>query len=164
VPIDRLLALLARPLSLADARGPARWLQRAARLANPAEAAPDALRAVLANADAESPAVFEELARNAVLARSRVAGVNLVGAIGASPLPVAAVIGSADLFAPRAAVAPLDAPGQAGPRLVVEIPGATHVDVAIGHHVPRTVDRLWDFLVRPARAPRGPGAEAISRR
>lgn len=147
VPVDRLLALLARPLSRADARGPARWLQRAMRLANPAVARPEALRAVLANADAESPAVFEELARNAVLLRPRVAGIDLVRALVASPLPIAAVVGSADLFAPRAAVAPLDAPGQAGPRLVVEIPGATHIDLAIGHHVPQTVDRLWGFLV-----------------
>ena len=147
VPIDRLLSLLAHPLSRADARGPLRWLQQATRLANPAGAPPEALREVLANADPESPAVCEELARNAVLARSRVAGVDLVPALRASPLPVAAVVGSADLFAPRAAVAPLDEPGHAGPRLVVEVPGATHVDAAIGHHVPETVERLWGFLV-----------------
>jgi len=164
VPIDRLLARLARPLSRADARGPARWLQRAMRLANPAGAPPDLLRAVLASADAESPAVFEELARNALLARARVAGVDLVRALAASPLPVAAVVGSADLFAPREAVAPLEAPGQAGPRLVLEIPGATHVDAAIGHHVPDTVGRLWDFLVPPARVASGPEPASASRR
>ena len=146
VPVDRLLALLARPLSRADARGPARWLQRAMRLANPAVAGPEALRAVLANADAESPAVFEELARNAVFARPRIAGVDLVEALRASRLPVAAVVGTRDVFAPRAAVAPMDAPGHAGPRLVVELPGVTHIDVVIGHHVPDTVARLWEFL------------------
>jgi pimeloyl-ACP methyl ester carboxylesterase len=149
VPIHRVLAALARPLSRPDARGASRLLQRATGLANPAAAPPEALRAVLASADPESPAVFEELARNAVLARPRLAGVDLVTALRASPLPVAAVVGSRDVFAPRAAVAPLDEPGHAGPRLVVEVPGATHVDVAIGHHVPATVARLWDFLVRP---------------
>jgi pimeloyl-ACP methyl ester carboxylesterase len=148
VPIDRLLGALARPLSRPGARGALRLLQRATRLANPAAAAPEALRSVLASADPESPAVFEELARNAVLARPRIAGVDLVSALRGSPLPVAAVVGSRDIFAPRAAVRPMDAPGQAGPRLVVEIPGATHVDVAIGHHLPETVDRLWGFLVR----------------
>lgn len=146
VPIDRLLAALARPLSRPDAWGPLGLLQRAAGLANPAAAPPEALEAVLANADAESPAVFEELARNAVLARPRIAGIDLVAALRASRLPVAAVVGTADAFAPRAAVAPMDAPGHAGLRLVVELPGVTHIDVAIGHHVPDTVARLWEFL------------------
>ena len=146
VPIDRLLAALSGPLSRPGAWGPLGLFQRATGLANPAAAAPEALAAVLANADPESPAVFAELARNAVLARSQIAGVDLVGALRASPLPVAAVVGSADVFAPRAAVAPMDAPGHAGPRLVVELPGVTHIDVAIGHHVPDTVARLWEFL------------------
>jgi pimeloyl-ACP methyl ester carboxylesterase len=148
VPIDRVLAALARPLSRPRARGALRLLQRATALANPAAAEPEALRAVLASADPESPAVFGELARNAVAKRPRIAGIDLVAALRASPLPVAAVVGSRDLFAPRAAIAPIDAPGQAGPRLVVEIPDATHVDVAIGHHVPETLARLWEFLLR----------------
>jgi pimeloyl-ACP methyl ester carboxylesterase len=148
VPIDRVLAVLARPLSRPDAGGALRLFQRTTGLANPAAAAPEALEAVLANADPESPAVFEELARNAVFARPRIAGVDLVAALRASPLPVAAVVGSRDVFAPRAAVAPMDEAGHAGPRLVVEVAGATHVDVAIGHHLPETLGRLWEFLVR----------------
>ena len=146
VPIGRLLAALARPLSRPDARGPLGLLQRATGLANPAAAPPEALEAVLASADPESPAVVEELARIAVLARPRIAGVDLVEALRASRLPVAAVVGTRDVFAPRAAVAPMDAPGHAGPRLVVELHGVTHIDVAIGHHVPETVARLWEFL------------------
>ncbi len=148
VRVDRVLAALAHPLSRPGARGALRLLQRATGLANPAAAAPEALRGVLASADPESPAVFEELARNAVLARPRIAGVDLVSALRGSRLPVAAVVGSGDLFAPRAAIRPMETPGQAGPRLVVEIPGATHIDVAIGHHLPETIDRLWEFLVR----------------
>ena len=147
VPVHRVLAALAHPLSRPDAGGALRLLQRATGLANPAAAAPEALWAVLANADPESPAVFEELARNAVLARPRIAGVDLVAALRASPLPVAAVVGSHDVFAPRAAVAPIEEPGHAGPRRVVEIAGATHVDVAIGHHLPDTIDGLWEFLI-----------------
>jgi pimeloyl-ACP methyl ester carboxylesterase len=146
LPIDRVLAALARPLSRTDARGPLGFLQRAAGLANPAAALPQALEAVLANADAESPAVYGELARNAILARPRIAGVDLVAALRSSRLPVAAVVGTRDVFAPRAAVAPMDEPGHAGPRLVVELDGVAHLDVAIGHHVPDTVARLWEFL------------------
>jgi len=144
--IDRLLAALARPLSRAGARGPLGLLQRATGLANPAAALPEALETVLANADPESPAVFGELARNAVLARPRIAGIDLVEALRGSRLPVAAVVGTRDVFAPRAAVAPMDEPGHAGPRLVLELPGVAHLDVAIGHHVPDTVARLWEFL------------------
>jgi pimeloyl-ACP methyl ester carboxylesterase len=147
VPMHHFLGALAKPLSTPDARGALWLLQRLTRLANPAAAAPAALEAILASAEPESPAVMEELARNAVLLRPRFAGVDLVRAVQRSPLPVAAVVGSRDIFAPRAAVAPLEADGQAGPRRIVEIPGGTHVDAIMGHHVPATMAGLWDFLV-----------------
>jgi pimeloyl-ACP methyl ester carboxylesterase len=150
VPIDRFLAALSAPLSRPAARGPLRLLQRATRLANPDAADPDALRAILASADAESPRVFEELARYAAWRHQRLAGVDLVSALHHSPLPIAAVVGSDDIFAPRAAVAPIEAPGQAGPRLVIEIPGGTHVDAIAGRHVPATIERLWGFLLQRA--------------
>lgn len=146
VPMHLFLRALARPLSMPGAVGPLGWLQRLTRLANPALADPTALQTILAHADPESPAVLEELARNAVLLRSRVAGVELVPALRAARLPVAAVVGTQDIFAPRAAVAPLDGDGHAGPRKVIEIAGGTHVDVTMGHHVPSTVSQLWDFL------------------
>lgn len=157
VPIDRLLALLAGPLSRPDARGAVRLLQRVTRLANPQAAEPDALREILASADPESPAVAAELARHAVLRTGRLAGVDLVAALHGSPLPVACVIGSDDIFAPRAPVAPFEAPGQAGPRTLIEIPGGTHMDAIAGHHVGETIERLWDFLLQspaPARPAR----------
>lgn len=152
VPMHVFLAALAGPLSAEGARGPLRWLQRLTRLANPEAAAPAALRAILANADPESPAVMEELARNAVLLETTVAGVDLARAVRESPMPIAAVVGTADIFAPRAAVAPLEASGQAGPRRIVELPGGTHVDAVMGHHVPATVAALWDFWMQPAPA------------
>jgi pimeloyl-ACP methyl ester carboxylesterase len=150
VPMHHFLRALARPLSKPEARGPLRLLQRVTRLANPESAPPQALGAILASADPESPAVMEELARNAVLLRPRFAGVDLVQAVHQSPLPVAAVVGTDDIFAPRAAVAPLEDDDQAGPRRIVEIPGGTHVDAIMGHHVPETVASLWDFLVASA--------------
>jgi hypothetical protein len=30
---------------------------------------------------------------------------------------------------------------------VVELRGVAHLDIAIGHHVPNTVSRLWEFLL-----------------
>jgi pimeloyl-ACP methyl ester carboxylesterase len=147
VPMNHLLGALAGPLSRPGARGPLRLLQRVTRLANPAAAPPDSLQAILANADPESPAVMVELARNAVWGRPQLAGVDLVQALQRSPLPVAAVVGSDDIFAPRAAIEPIERDGQAGPRKVVEIPGGTHVDAIMGDHVPSTLDSIWDFLL-----------------
>ena len=56
------------------------------------------------------------------------------------------MVGTADIFAPRAAVAPFEATGQAGPRRIIEVEGGTHVDATMGHHVPATIDALWGFL------------------
>lgn len=163
VPMQHFLGALSRPLSTPDAGGALRLLQRLTRLVNPQAASPEALRAILASADAESPAVMEELARNAVLMRPRLAGIDLVAAVKQARIPLAAVVGSRDIFAPRAAVAPLEGDDHAGPRLIVEVAGGTHVDAIMGHHVPDTIDRLWDFLMQPARsqpahseAPSGP--------
>jgi pimeloyl-ACP methyl ester carboxylesterase len=150
MPMNLFLAALAGPLSTPGARGPLRLLQRTTRLANPDQADPEAIASILAGADPESPAVFEELARNAVLRRPRLASVDLMTAVEGSPLPVAAVVGTRDIFAPKAAVAFLERPGHAGPRRIIEIDGGTHVDAAMGHHVPETVEALWDFLLAGA--------------
>jgi len=147
VPMDWFLRALAEPLAASAPSAPVRMLQRLTRLANPQAARPDAIAAALASADAESPAVVEELARNAVRRRPRLAGVDLVAALRGATLPVAAVVGSDDIFAPRAAVRPFDEPGHAGRRRVVEIPGGTHIDAILGHHVPETIATLWEFLV-----------------
>lgn len=149
VRVDWLLASLAGPLSRADAAGPLRAFQRLTRLANPHAAPPEALHAILSDADRESPAVFHEIARNALRARPRLAGVDLIDAVARAPQRIAAVVGSDDIFAPRAAVAPLESVDQAGPRHVIEIPGGTHVDAIMGHHVPATVAALWAFLFEP---------------
>lgn len=146
VPIHLLLGVLSHPLSRRDAALPLRMLQRLTRLANPALADPEAVRAILANADPESPAVFEELAANAVLTRPRIAGVDLVQAVRQSPLPIAAVVGTRDVIAPPPTVASLAGEGHAGPRRIVEVEGGAHVDAAMGHHLPDTLARIWDFL------------------
>lgn len=161
IPMDRLLGLLSGPLSQADARGAVRALQRLTRLANPVAAPPAALRAILASADPESPKVMEELARNAVFVRPRLAGVDLLKAVREAVQPIAAVVGSNDIFAPRAAVAPLEQGRHAGPRRVIEIAGGTHVDAVMGDHVPATVEALWSFLVEGAGRARPLAGERV---
>ena len=157
VPMDHFLRVLAKPLSSPDAPAPIRLLQRVTRLASPVHADPEALEEVLSACDKESPRVFEELARNAVLRRPTIAGVDLVRSIRGAKLPIAAVVGSNDIFAPRAAVAPVEGRGHRGRRTVLEVDGGTHVDATIGHHVPDTVERLWEFLFDAApRSRRSP--------
>jgi len=143
--VDWILRQLASPLAHAEARGPAWALQRLTRLANPDLACPEAMREILANANRESPAVMEELAKNAVLLRPTLCGVDLSEAVREADCPIAAIVGSRDIFAPRAAIAPLEELGQHGPRKIIEIEGGTHIDAIMGHHVPATVDALWDF-------------------
>jgi pimeloyl-ACP methyl ester carboxylesterase len=164
VPMQHLLGALSGPLSAPGARGPLWLLQRLTRLANPEAAAPEALRQVLASADPESPAVAEELARNAVWLQPQIAGVDLLAAVRGARMPVVAVVGSADIFAPREAVAPLEEEGHAGPRRIVEIEGGSHIDAILGHHVPATLAAIWEFLMDGGepKPPRIPGPEAVS--
>ncbi len=148
VPMDAFLRALSAPLSAAEARGPIWALQKLTRLANPDAADPAAVRRVLANADRESPAVFEALAANAVLRRPKICGVDLVSAVRDAACPIAGISGTGDIFAPRAAMSPLEAEGQKGPREHIDLEGVSHVDSIMGHHMRDTVDRLWDFWLQ----------------
>lgn len=150
VPMHLFLRALSSPLSQPDAGGALWALQRLTRLANPAAAPPEALREILATADPESPDVMEELARNAVLRRPRLAGVDLVDSVRRATVPIGAIVGTNDIFAPRAAIAPLEKGEHAGPRKIVEVEGGTHVDAVMGDHIPETIESLWSFLVPQA--------------
>jgi pimeloyl-ACP methyl ester carboxylesterase len=146
VPIDYFLRTLAPILAERDTHVFARAMQLIARLANPNAADPDTLRILLERAQPEAPRVFVELARMAIRGRTAIDGIDLVAAVHPAPIPIAAVVGSNDIFAPRAAVEPLYAPESRGPRLVLEIPDALHVDLIVGPHGPGVVDTLWNFL------------------
>jgi pimeloyl-ACP methyl ester carboxylesterase len=147
VPVDLLLRGLSSMLAARDAKGASQALQRIARLASPAHAAPESIEAILAHADRASSAVFVEMAKTIWSRRPMLAGVSMVEALVRAPIPVATVFGTEDLFGDRSSLAPFDLPDQAGPRLVIEVPGGKHVDLTIGHHLPRTIERLWPFLL-----------------
>ena len=147
LPMDHFLRLLSAVLAEPDARGVTRALQVLTRLASPKHAAPEAIAAILANADPASPSIFVELAKMAMAKEPRICGVRLVEALLRAEIPVATIVGSNDVFGGRLGAAPFEVPGQGGPRLVVEVPGGTHVDITIGHHLPETMERLWPFLV-----------------
>jgi len=148
VPMDAFLRVLSRPLAAPGARGPIRALQQLTRLANPDAADPEAVRRILAHADRESPAVFESLAANAVLRRPSICGIDLAEAVREATCPIAGISGTRDIFAPRAAIAPLEVEGQKGPRMILDLEGVSHVDSIMGHHVRDTVARLWGFWMQ----------------
>jgi pimeloyl-ACP methyl ester carboxylesterase len=148
VPMDYFLRTLAPTLAASDARLFARIFQQVARLANPRVADPATLRTLLERAQPESPRVFVELAELAIRGGpASIAGVDLQDAVDRAQVPVAAVIGTNDIFAPRAAVAGIDGRHAAGRRLIIELPDALHVDLTVGHHAPHIVEQLWNFLV-----------------
>jgi pimeloyl-ACP methyl ester carboxylesterase len=147
IPMDHFLRLLSSFVAAPDARGLTRAVQLLTRLASPEAAAPHAIETILANADPASPSIFVELAKMALAREPRIAGVDLVKSLLAAPIPVAAIIGSDDAFGDRLGLRPFDLPEQAGPRLVIEVPGGSHVDLTIGHHLPATIERLWPFLL-----------------
>ena len=81
---------------------------------------------------------------------SRIEGVDLIDAVARSPLPVFAVVGDRDMLAGRASVAPLSR--GAGPRLILSLPEASHVDITMGDHAQEIVDTLWGFVMPNAPA------------
>jgi pimeloyl-ACP methyl ester carboxylesterase len=144
VPLDTVLRALSGPLS---GRGRSLALiQRYIGLTNPALAEPESLRQTLVAAEAESPEVFLALIHLAISRRGVLHGIDLEAAVEGAAIPVAAVVGERDLFANEATVAPLLSPGAKGPRRVEVIARAGHVDLALGHHWPGTLERLWPFL------------------
>ncbi len=141
LPVDRLLSALAGPLSERRARWLLAALQRAIDLANPLEADPSALRAVLRASDPEPMAVLEALVPLA-LGPARFAGVDLEHAVRRATIPVIAVVGGRDLFAPPSSVAGLTSPGHAGPRRVAVLPDASHVDLPLGPRAAHVIPKL----------------------
>ena len=76
-------------------------------------------------------------------------GVDLQRAVSAAKIPIAAVVGGRDIFAgPKSVDAIRDG---AGPRRVIHLEEAAHVDVTIGRSAARLVDELWSFLTSEAQ-------------
>jgi len=146
VPMDRLLRLVSSSASRPVRRGPIGLIRNQIRLANPAEAPLEVIAAILGSGHPVAPGVFRDMARLAKTRGRMIDGTDMVEAARQAKIPVAAVIGGHDVFAPRSSVAPLEV--GAGPRRIIELPDAAHVDLTMGIHSERVVDELWPFLLR----------------
>jgi hypothetical protein len=85
----------------------------------------------------------------AIAGRASIAGIDLAAAVEASPISIACVLGTNDIFASRESVEPAMRKTACGRRLIVELPDALHVDLTVGREATRILDLLWAFLMRP---------------
>jgi pimeloyl-ACP methyl ester carboxylesterase len=148
VPINFLLKTLAPMLTDPAAPKAMKLVQELAGLVNPRQADAAMLKRILERSEPESPRVFVELANMAITGRAVIGGVDLMRAVKESPVAVACVVGTKDVFASRASVEPAMHADARGRRVIIELPHALHVDLTVGREVARTVDLLFDFLVR----------------
>lgn len=146
VPMDRFLRGVSGALTKDRARLPLRAVQRFTNLVNPSLGEPADMRAILAGADPESPAVAKTLAAMAVRRRPVLLGIDIVESLHAAELPVCVVVGTRDVFAPPESVAPIRRKWQAGPRRLIVIPDGSHVDVPVGRHAYRLGQDVWRFV------------------
>jgi len=144
VPMDQILRIVAPHATRPVARGLRGLLRETIRLANPALAEPERLHDVLSTADAEARAVLLELATFAATGRAEIDGTVLADAVRMSPLPVAAVLGTRDVFADERSLDPVLA--GPGPRRLVLVEDAGHVDITMGTAAAEVVADLWMFL------------------
>lgn len=149
VPVHQLLALLSGPLSARRRPLVLRLVQRIVALTNPDEADPDALRAVLRASDPESATIFRVFLALARGGPPRLCDIDLDAATRGAAIPVAAVVGARDIFAPPPSLGPMGMSGHVGPRRVVVLPRAAHVDLTVGSEVARAVAQLLPFLEVP---------------
>jgi pimeloyl-ACP methyl ester carboxylesterase len=146
LPWNRLLNAIAPSLCASDGSWPTRRLQQWAGLANPQRADPDALKHILENAHAESLALFLELIEMLSSGDLQIRGAVPLEVIRSSSLPVAAVVGTWDSLAPPCSVADLKRGNHEGPRRVIAVQASGHFDLPLGHHMPTTIEQLWEFL------------------
>ncbi|MFO0727335.1 MAG: alpha/beta fold hydrolase [Myxococcota bacterium] len=130
LPFAQVLYLASFLSTLPPRRGPLKELRELARLANPAEVDRSAVQRVLRSGDPASRQVVEDLLEIIRSERAQIGGVDLVESVERSPLPILAVVGGRDIFASAESVAPiLRGPG---PRRILELPEAAHVDLTMG--------------------------------
>lgn len=144
LPVDQLLKLLSGPLSKTDPNWAEALLQEWAALASPPRVDPSALMRVLRAGDPEAPGVLSDMTQ-LLSRRGRIQGRDLVRAIQQAAIPIAAVAGSRDLFAPLSGMGALFSGPQAGKRRLLSLQGAGHLDVCMARDLARTVDLLWAF-------------------
>lgn len=131
-----------RPVRRGWVRGRFREL---VRLANPAVTDRRRAEHLLGRAEAESARVLLDLARLARSERPQIDGVDLLDAVAAARVPVAAVVGGRDVFCGLRCVEALRT--GAGPRRVIHLPEHAHVDLTLGDSVGEVLDELYPFLL-----------------
>lgn len=146
LPTDRLLQLASYLSTMPPRRGPLASLREIARLANPREADRAATQRILRRSDRASRHVLRDLLELIRFERAVVGEIDLRESVRRSPLPILAVVGGRDIFAPRESVAAiLEGPGR---RRILELPEAAHVDLTMGKHV-RTIAEAIAALTNP---------------
>jgi pimeloyl-ACP methyl ester carboxylesterase len=131
---------------------PSRWLRERVMIANPDEADPSTLRALfLEESHAEPMSLFREMSELAERRSDTYLGIDLPSTVLSAPHPIAAVFGSRDPFTTRESLDLIAA--RKGPRLIIEVPGASHADVLIGRSVSSVVEKLWPFLLAKSATP-----------
>jgi hypothetical protein len=118
------------------------------RLANPNTGDHSNIQQILENADPTSKSLlldFIEIARGGPAV---IGHVDLREAALNSTLPIAAVVAEKDIFAGPKGVRPLSA-GK-GPRRILVLPRAAHIDITMGKHCTYIVEQLWPFLTESA--------------
>jgi pimeloyl-ACP methyl ester carboxylesterase len=148
VPMHLFLRTFAPLLIARGERTPLRALFEIIALASSRTADAKMLAEILASSEQESGLVLAELADMAVRGRAAIAGIDLLATAQASALPIACVFGTNDILAPRASVSGFET--GAGPRLLLEIGDALHVDLVAGRHAADLVAKLWTFIFGPS--------------
>jgi pimeloyl-ACP methyl ester carboxylesterase len=148
VPTDRLLRRISKRVSTEPRRGVRGRLNDLWRLANPNAADYSKILQVLQNADPSSKALLLDLVNIARGGPAVIGRIDLVTSANNSRLPVAAVVAEKDIFAGPKSVRALSR--GCGPRRIVVLPRAGHVDLTMGAHCDYIVDQLWSFLTKTA--------------
>lgn len=153
LPLDLALARTAALTTLRPRSGPLAGLREVFRLGNPREADVDALRVVLSTGDAVDARVLRDLAALTRGDPAVIGGVSIERALAESATPVLAVAGGRDPFAGPSGFAsafgvggsPTASPqtlGPRGPRRLLWLEHAGHVDLTMGYASLRIVDAL----------------------
>jgi pimeloyl-ACP methyl ester carboxylesterase len=144
VPTDRLLKRISGLASTWPRSGVSGALLQLWRLGNPQSADKKKILEILQNAEPSSKRLLLDLLNIARKETAVIGRTDLSKSVRDSQLPVAAVVAKKDIFAGPKSVRKV-AEGR-GPRRILVLPRAAHIDLTVGDHCEQIVDELWSFL------------------